>query len=200
MHTNTHAHTIMNMPHFFLVCDVKLSVTGVFVSGVERFGEKNGRRSHVLLLHRTSPPSCTCMVVETKGCRACPAAQDRPSLSKRPGMRCAGSRKKSCAFTNIYASCICTYAHTHTLIMHISQTHMTSWLAAHISERTVTHTHTMRKILMNYSGLPPMQFCVGDQAHHHAILHYFLRILSSLIFLHFCLMCCPVTVNSPHTT
>ena len=80
------------------------------------------RRSRVLLLRRTSPPSCTCMVVKTKTCWACPAAQDRPLLSKRPEVRCAESRTKTAhlqiyiyiyIYINIYVSRLCTHAHTH---------------------------------------------------------------------------------------
>jgi len=59
----------------------------------------------------------------------CLTTQDRPSLSKRPGMRCTGSRKKLRMCKNM---CL-MYIHqcSHTLIMHIckKKTHHTSLIA-----------------------------------------------------------------------
>ena len=58
----------MNMSLFF-VFDVKLSVTEVFIpiNRVERFDEQKGAAHLSSFFIVTSPPSCTCMVVETKG-------------------------------------------------------------------------------------------------------------------------------------
>ena len=49
--------------------DVKLFVTEVLIpiNSVERFGEKMGTAHFSFFFTVTSPPSCTCMVVETKG-------------------------------------------------------------------------------------------------------------------------------------
>ena len=44
--------------------------------------------------YRTSSTSCTCMVVKTKT-GACLVAPNRPWLPKRPGLRCAGLRKRT---------------------------------------------------------------------------------------------------------
>ena len=96
-------------------------------------------RSLLLLLRRTSSTSCTCMVVKTKGCGACHSAHDRPSLSTRPGMRCAGSRNKNCAFANTYASFICTYAHTHRSCTSANKTHHMSLICQHAFLRTMGH-------------------------------------------------------------
>ena len=52
----------------FLMLDVKLFVTEVLIpiNSVERFGEKMGTAHLSSFFTVTSPPSCTCMVVETK--------------------------------------------------------------------------------------------------------------------------------------
>ena len=132
------------------------------------------------------------------------ASQHRTDHHCQNGRGCVAlGREKKAAHLQIYMPRVYAYmlTHTHTPIMHISQTHTHDKLVVStlFGTNSHTHTHTMRKILMNYSCLPPMQFCVGHPAHHHAILHYFLLILSSLISSHFCLTCCPVTTNSPPT-
>ena len=90
-----HEHTQWTWMLFFM-SDVKLFVTEVLIpiNSVERFGEKMGTAHLSSFFTVTSPPSCTCMVVETKGSWVCLTAQDRPSLSRRPGLRCAWSRNK----------------------------------------------------------------------------------------------------------
>ena len=137
-----HAHTQWTC-RFLIVSDVKLSVTEVFIpiNSVERFDEKMGAAHLSSFFTVTSPPSCTCMVVETKGsCWACPTAQDRPSLSRRLGLRCAGSRKRSCIFErkktlswSWTTLCICMYSHTHTHtpITHTSTLQHLHWTSCH---------------------------------------------------------------------
>ena len=101
--------------------DVKLFVTEVLIpiNSVERFGEKMGTAHLSSFFTVTSPPSCTCMVVETKGSWVCLTAQDRPSLSRRPGLRCAWSKNKKRHFwkdkNKRYWTtlCIWMYSHTH---------------------------------------------------------------------------------------
>ena len=88
------------------------------------------------------PTFFICMVVETKGlCGACLTAQDRPSLSRRPWLRCAGSRKPKKAslkwrlLCSWSALCICMYSlniiHTHIDIAcypwNILSLHWTPW-------------------------------------------------------------------------
>ena len=97
-------------------------------------------RSLLLLLRRTSSTSCTCMVVKTKRCGACLTTQDRLSLSKRPGMRCTGSRKQK---LRMCKNVCLMYMHkcSHTLIMHICKTnkHITRHWFAFLKEQWDMH-------------------------------------------------------------
>ena len=132
------------------------------------------------------------------------APQHRTDHHCQNGRGCVAlGREKKAAHLQIYMPRVyahmLTHTHTHTDHAHFPNTHDKLVVSTHFE--TNSHTHTQwGKSSWTILSLPPMQFCVGHQAHHHAILHYFLLIFSSLIFSHFCLMCCPVTTNSPHTT
>ena len=135
-----HEHTQWTWKLFFLMSDVKLFVTEVLIpiNSVERFGEKMGTAHLSSFFTVTSPPSCTCMVVETKGSWVCFTAQDRPSLSRRLGLRCAWSRNKHvgkekqsiephCVFGCTLTRTDHTHFYTATSSLNIMSSHWTSW-------------------------------------------------------------------------
>ena len=148
-HTCSDIHAIMNMPHLFSShCDVKLSVTGVFIKRIwcwlntwTKMGDAHMSSSFTM----TSPPSCTCMVVETKGlCWARPTTQDRPSLSKRPGLRCAELRKKA-AHLHKYLHDLVDFCSSQAADSHRWHQLPISWhshVNIHTNCNTFDHTHT----------------------------------------------------------
>ena len=134
----------------------------ISINRVERFDDKMGSAYLSFLFFVASPTSCTCMVVETKGpCWACLIAQDLPSLSRRPWLRCAGSRTKKLRRKRYYGVlcrlCVCACTHTYTIHTHfyiasyplnIMSLHWTSWHCIALRISVMIHMNSRNELFL----------------------------------------------------